>query len=128
MWPLTVEKFTKIRKCVISIKIDRKQQCTKSTLLKKLGDASTLTKDAASPLSHSLTELTATTQQASEMAATIDDSREDKEAFSDLEIGDSDEEILNKINPNENEEEGQLQVCFKNVLTPHFVLLLAQLL
>ena len=40
----------------------------------------------------------------------MDDSKEDKEAFSDLEIGDSDEEILNKINPNENEEEGQLQV------------------
>ena len=35
---------------------------------------------------------------------------EPDEAFSDLEIGDSDEEILNKINPNENEEEGQLQV------------------
>ena len=39
-----------------------------------------------------------------------DDLEEDKEAFSDLEIGDSDEEILNKINPNENDEEGQLQV------------------
>jgi len=30
--------------------------------------------------------------------------------LSDLEIGDSDEEILNKVNPNENEEDGQLQV------------------
>lgn len=61
-------------------------------------------------MAHSLTESTATTQQVCEMTATMDDSKEDKEAFSDLEIGDSDEEILNKINPNENEEEGQLQV------------------
>ena len=40
----------------------------------------------------------------------------DEEAFSDLEIGDSDEEILNKINPNENEEEGQLQVFKESVI------------
>ena len=32
------------------------------------------------------------------------------EEFSDLEIGDSDDEILNKINPNDNEEDGLLQV------------------
>ena len=40
----------------------------------------------------------------------LDEPGEAKEAFSDLEIGDSDEEILNKINPNENDEDGQLQV------------------
>jgi hypothetical protein len=40
--------------------------------------------------------------------ADLDESREDN--FSDLEIGDSDEEILNKIIPNEQDEEGQLQV------------------
>ncbi len=88
----------------LTLIIDRK-----TTLTKQLGEASNLTKDAASPLAHSLTEST-TTQQVCEMTATMDDSKEDKEAFSDLEIGDSDEEILNKINPNENEEEGQLQV------------------
>ena len=51
----------------------------------------------------------------------------DEEAFSDLEIGDSDEEILNKINPNENEEEGQLQVFKESVIKILLVCFFAKL-